>query len=108
MGDFLSPSALKIIAEDYQQGLLDRLNEQIKGAYFPGIFFGLRDLLPRGTGTRFENQSVAQIVISTATDKSQTLAFNYASLALNNSFFLHHLVRPHSTQPSSIKTHNPL
>jgi hypothetical protein len=31
MGDFLSPAALKAIAEDYQQGLLDRLNEQIKG-----------------------------------------------------------------------------
>jgi Fe-Mn family superoxide dismutase len=31
MGDFLSPGALKVIAEDYQQGLLDRLNEQIKG-----------------------------------------------------------------------------
>jgi hypothetical protein len=31
MGDFLSPEALKVIAEDYQQGLLDRLNEQIKG-----------------------------------------------------------------------------
>jgi Fe-Mn family superoxide dismutase len=31
MGDFLSPAALKVIAEDYQQGLLDRLNEQIKG-----------------------------------------------------------------------------
>ena len=32
MGDFLPPAALKLIAEDYQQGLLDRLNEQIKGA----------------------------------------------------------------------------
>ena len=31
MGDFLSPAGLKVIAEDYQQGLLDRLNEQIKG-----------------------------------------------------------------------------
>jgi hypothetical protein len=31
MGDFLSPAALKVIAEDYQQGLLDRLNEQVKG-----------------------------------------------------------------------------
>lgn len=31
MGNFLSPAALKVIAEDYQQGLLDRLNEQIKG-----------------------------------------------------------------------------
>ena len=43
MGDFLSPSALKIIAEDYQQGLLDRLNEQIKRcAYFS---LGLGNLL---------------------------------------------------------------
>jgi superoxide dismutase, Fe-Mn family len=32
MGEFLPPAALKVIAEDYQQGLLDRLNEQIKGA----------------------------------------------------------------------------
>lgn len=31
MGGFLSPAGLKVIAEDYQQGLLDRLNEQIKG-----------------------------------------------------------------------------
>ncbi|KAF8265576.1 hypothetical protein EI94DRAFT_1588428 [Lactarius quietus] len=75
MGDFLPPAALKVIAEDYQQGLLDRLNEQIKG-------------------TKLENQSVAQIVISTAPNESQTLAFNYASLALNNSFFLHHLKPP--------------
>ena len=42
--------------------------------------------------------SVAQIVISTAPHESQTLAFNYASLALNNSFFLHHLVSPFSTE----------
>ncbi|KAI9430915.1 hypothetical protein H4582DRAFT_2013270 [Lactarius indigo] len=75
MGDFLPPAALKVIAEDYQQGLLDRLNEQIKG-------------------TGLENQSVAQIVISTAPHESQILAFNYASLALNNSFFLHHLKPP--------------
>jgi Fe-Mn family superoxide dismutase len=38
--------------------------------------------------------SVAQIVISTAPHESQALAFNYASLALNHSFFLHHLVSP--------------
>ena len=31
MGEFLSPQALKLIAEDYQQGLLDRLNEEVKG-----------------------------------------------------------------------------
>ena len=34
MGDFLPPAALKVIAEDYQQRLLDRLNDQIKGALF--------------------------------------------------------------------------
>ncbi|KAH9007759.1 hypothetical protein EDB85DRAFT_2175386 [Lactarius pseudohatsudake] len=44
--------------------------------------------------TKLENLSVAQIVISTAPHESQTLAFNYASLALNNSFFLHHLKPP--------------
>jgi Fe-Mn family superoxide dismutase len=41
--------------------------------------------------------SVAQIVISTAPHESETLAFNYASLALNNSFFLNHLVSPRTT-----------
>ncbi|KAI0269033.1 Manganese/iron superoxide dismutase [Russula aff. rugulosa BPL654] len=80
MGNFLSPAALKVIAEDYQQGLLDRLNEQIKGKCLRGRY-------------QLENMSVAQIVISTAPHESQTLAFNYASLALNNSFFLHHLVK---------------
>ena len=50
-----------------------------------------------------------QIVISTTADKSQTLAFSYASLALNNSFFLHHLVRPQTTHPRlSQLTHKPL
>ena len=93
MGNFLSPAGLKVIAEDYQQGLLDRLNEQIKGntsvSYIctkPRIYWRAR------AGTNLENMSVAQIVISTAPHESQTLAFNYASLALNNSFFLHHLV----------------
>jgi hypothetical protein len=31
MGNFLLPVALMVVAVDYQQGLLDRLNEQIKG-----------------------------------------------------------------------------
>ena len=31
VGDFLSPAALRMIAIDYQQGLLTRLNEQVKG-----------------------------------------------------------------------------
>ncbi|KAN0140314.1 hypothetical protein V8E53_002210 [Lactarius tabidus] len=33
-------------------------------------------------GTKLENQSIAQIVIPTASNESQTLAFNYASLVL--------------------------
>ncbi len=46
MGDFLSPAALKVIAEDYQQGLLDRLNEQIKGTVT--AFFSLHELRING------------------------------------------------------------
>jgi hypothetical protein len=38
MGDFLPPAGLKVIAEDYQQGLLDRLNEQVKGTVTPPRF----------------------------------------------------------------------
>jgi Fe-Mn family superoxide dismutase len=53
-------------------------------------------------GTNLENMSVTQIVISTAPHEAQTLAFNYASLALNNSFFLHHLV---SLCPVSVLLH---
>lgn len=95
MGDFLSPAALKVIAEDYQQGLLDRLNEQIKGNTSVSCICTnpiLTGCVRANVGTNLENRSVAQIVISTAPHESQTLAFNYASLALNNSFFLHHLV----------------
>lgn len=29
LGNFLPPQALKVVAEDYQEGLLERLNEQI-------------------------------------------------------------------------------
>ena len=72
MGNFLSPSALRVIAEDIQQGLLDRLNANQRCVYPVHLFWfkGLRNIYTRGTGTRFENQSVAQIVISNATDKS--------------------------------------
>ncbi|KAH8979709.1 hypothetical protein EDB86DRAFT_3088575 [Lactarius hatsudake] len=63
---------IHVITEDYQQGLLHRLNEQIKG-------------------TKLGNQSIARIISSTAPHESKTLAFNYASFTLNNSFFLHHL-----------------
>ena len=41
MGDFFSPAALKVVAVDYQQGLLDRLNEQIKGVSCRAAFLSL-------------------------------------------------------------------
>lgn len=31
LGKFLSPAALRMMAVDYQQGLLTRLNEQVRG-----------------------------------------------------------------------------
>ena len=48
---------------------------------------------PNAVGTELANKSVVQTVIDTAPDHSKTLAFNYASQALNNSFFLDTLVR---------------
>ncbi|KAI0643686.1 Manganese/iron superoxide dismutase [Trametes meyenii] len=69
LGAFLPPHSLKMIAEDYQQGLLDRLNDQIRG-------------------TSLENKSIVQTIVEAARDPSKVLEFNYASEALNNSFFL--------------------
>ncbi|EIN10327.1 hypothetical protein PUNSTDRAFT_50985 [Punctularia strigosozonata HHB-11173 SS5] len=85
LGDFLSPEALQVIAVDYQEGLLQRLNEQVKG-------------------TDNERTSIAQTVINTATDRSATLAFTYASRALNNSYFLENLKPPPSI-PEDGKDH---
>ncbi|GAA5970923.1 hypothetical protein JCM3765_007852 [Sporobolomyces pararoseus] len=80
---FLSPNALKTVAVDWQQGVLDRLND-----------------LVRNTGE--ENLSVLQTLKQTATDPSKTLAFNYASEALNNSFFLSTLTpSPSTPSPNS-------
>lgn len=33
LGDFLTPEGLKAIAVDWQEGLLKRLNEEVKGMY---------------------------------------------------------------------------
>lgn len=43
-----------------------------------------------------ENSSIVQTIIDTADDRQHTLAFNYASLALNNSYFLENLVSKRS------------
>lgn len=47
------------------------------------------------SGTEFESSSVVETVVGTAQDRSKTLAFNLASQALNNSFFLSNLVSAH-------------
>lgn len=51
-----------------------------------------------------EGQSVTDTVISAASHQHHALAFNYASQALNNSFFLESLVcciMPAFAEPSS-------
>ncbi|EGO01563.1 hypothetical protein SERLA73DRAFT_103425 [Serpula lacrymans var. lacrymans S7.3] len=75
LGNFLPPNALKVVAEEYQQGLLDRLNDEVRG-------------------TAEDKMTVAQIVLSTSQSYEKAMAFNYASLALNNSFFLDNLKPP--------------
>ncbi|KAJ7067949.1 manganese superoxide dismutase [Mycena amicta] len=72
LGNFLPPPALETVAVEYQLGLLARLTDEVRY-------------------TEEEGQSVTQTVISTAPYRHKTLAFNYASLALNNSFFLGNL-----------------
>lgn len=43
-------------------------------------------------GTDCENKNVLQTIIDTASDRDRILAFNYASLSANNSFFLDSIV----------------
>ncbi|WFD41530.1 superoxide dismutase [Malassezia psittaci] len=73
---FLSKRTTNLLWTQWQAGLLQRLNEETKAS-----------------------ESVVDTVIATARDRSQVLAFNYASLALNNSFFLHGLL-PKDKQPN--------
>ncbi|KAG6849633.1 hypothetical protein H0H93_006756 [Arthromyces matolae] len=75
LGKFLPPEALKTVAVDYQEGLLNRLDDEVRGS-------------PEA------RENIAQTVLNTASREEYTLAFNYASLALNNSFFLDHLKPP--------------
>jgi len=81
-----------MMAVDYQDGLLQRLNDEVQGmcSLYPCL---LSVYAYETTGTAEETKSVAQTVISTAQERSKSLAFHYASEALNNSFFLDSLVR---------------
>ncbi|KAK0534435.1 hypothetical protein OC834_001905 [Tilletia horrida] len=69
---FLSKKAFDLIFTEYHGGLLERLNDEVRG-------------------TEYETASVSETVIGTAQDRSKILAFNLASQALNNSFFLNGL-----------------
>ncbi|KAJ3734477.1 hypothetical protein DFJ43DRAFT_128147 [Lentinula guzmanii] len=72
LGEFLPPDALRVVGLEYQKGLLDRLNEEVRG-------------------TEMVGKSIVQTIISSSPDRFRALAFNYASLALNNHFFLDQL-----------------
>jgi Fe-Mn family superoxide dismutase len=92
LGEFLPPAALKVVAVDFQEGLLSRLNEEVKGTCSPFLFISFRDIYSLCAGTKWESETVAKTVIETSSERGYTLAFNYASQALNNSFFLGNLV----------------
>lgn len=102
LGDFLPPPALKTLAVDYQEGLLQRLTDEVRGKFVSAletlaVLSCTRHWLNMNiAGTEEESKSVAQTVIDTAADRTKALAFNYASEALNNSFFLDFLVSRHA------------
>ncbi|KAG8880697.1 hypothetical protein FRB97_000573 [Tulasnella sp. 331] len=85
MGEFMSPETLNVVATDYQKGLLDRLNEETKD-------------------TELQGQSVWRQVRELAERRDKVLAFNYASQALNNSFFLDMLKAPDPSTPPPVGT----
>ncbi|KAF9535060.1 Manganese/iron superoxide dismutase [Crepidotus variabilis] len=86
LGKFLPPDALRTM-EEYQDGLLQRLNEELR------------------TDMKAEaHSSVAQIALNYSARTERTLGFNYAVLALNNSFFLDNLAPP-PAEESGFNTH---
>lgn len=64
-----SAQTIKLLWDDWHAGLLGKLNDEVRG-------------------TPWENSSIVETIIGTAQDPQHVQAFNYASLALNNSFFL--------------------
>ncbi|KAG0263463.1 hypothetical protein BG011_008756 [Mortierella polycephala] len=75
----LSPAALKIIYEDQQTGLVNRLNELI-------------------AGTPYEEKAFYEVIMDSARSLNEAQIFNNASQAWNNDFFLRSL----SSKPSPI------
>lgn len=89
LGKFLPPEALRTVAVDYQNGLLERVNELVKGSF---ARVSRRLMLIVVVGTEMEGHSIAQTVIDSSTDQTKVLLFNHASQALNNHFFVECLV----------------
>ncbi|KAG1857285.1 hypothetical protein C8R48DRAFT_607599 [Suillus tomentosus] len=87
LANFMSPRTLKMVSEEYQQGLLDRLNEMFPDA-------------------ADQRKSITQLVIDTASSGKDALGFSYASHALNNSFFLNCLRPPKKDENYEDKIHN--
>ena len=90
IGGFLSPKAFRLLAVEYQGGLLSRLNDLVKGNVMSRFYD--TQILISFLDTQYENMSILQTIISTSQDPNQTLSFNMASQAMNNSFFLDQLV----------------
>ncbi|KAK0206193.1 manganese superoxide dismutase [Desarmillaria ectypa] len=82
LGEFLPPAALKVVAVDYQDGLLKQLNEETRGSEYEGM-------------------SVVTTLTTSLDDPFSILISNLASLAINNHFFLDHLKPP----PTKGSTH---
>ena len=94
LGEFMPPDALRQVAVEYQTGLLQHLNDLVRGMHsYMAAVTSAYSLWSVYQDTEYENMSVLQTVISTAQDRELVLTFNYASQALNNSFFLEQLVR---------------
>lgn len=72
---FLSKQTVDLLWEGWQRGLLERLNAEVKKS----------DL---------ETSSLVDTIIATSQKTDRIMAFNYASLALNNAFFLSNLRSP--------------
>ncbi|CDU21963.1 related to Superoxide dismutase [Sporisorium scitamineum] len=66
---FLSGSTVKQISQAWQGGLLELLNQEVRD-------------------TEFASSSIVETVVGLSQNREKILAFNYASQALNNSFFL--------------------
>lgn len=93
LGNFLPPQSLQTLV-DYQDGLLERLNQEIRSTLaFSTVYSIFRSYIFCTADTKAEkHSSVAQIALTYSERKERTLPFNYAVLAWNNSFFLDNLV----------------